>query len=301
MRILVTGATGFIGPHVVRSLAAAGHEVLSTSRAPSGPEGASTHITHDFSTNAAFPFVGHLDAIVHLAGNGNIQEAHRDPTAIAQLNAQGTLCALLLARRTGASFVLASSQRVYQPRPRPLDEEAPTTPADPYGYTKLAAESYVQMAGRLFGVTGSVLRFFSVYGPGQVISSGSSGVVAILGQRAVAGEPMVVMSHQRKDFVEISDTVEAVKLALETPTAPPRTYNIGTGVATSVFELARALRSAAESPSDIVEDFSEGDPGALVADIGRARHELGYRPRVALGEGLRSYVGWLQGPRAHPA
>jgi UDP-glucose 4-epimerase len=220
---------------------------------------------------------------------------------MALVNAQGTVHVLDLARRVGARVVLASTQRVYEPRPEPLTEDAPTRPTEPYGYTKLAAELYVAMAAQSFGVPSAVLRLFSVYGPGQVVTSGQSGVVAILGQRAVAGDPLLVMSHQRKDFVEVSDAVAAIALALEHAATPPPTYNIGTGRPTSVLELAQALKAAAGSASPIVEDYSEGDPGALVADIRRARMEMGYRPRVTLEEGLNRYVAWLRSTRSRSA
>lgn len=301
MRILVTGATGFIGRHAVRALAADGNEVVSLSRGPSGPPEASRHISHDLGRAARLPIVAPLDTIVHLAGEGNVEQGRRDPSWIAEVNAQGTLRTLDLARRTGAALILASSQRVYQPGPAPVGEEAPTRPLDPYGYTKLVAELYVQMAGWLFGVRGIILRFFSVYGPGQVITSGTSGVVAIFGQRALADAPLVVMSRQRKDFVEVSDAVQAIQTALERATAPPRPYNIGTGRPTTVLQLAKAVRQAAQSASPIIEDYAEGDPGGLVANIDLARAELGYQPRITLKEGLRRYVDWLRATGPHPA
>jgi UDP-glucose 4-epimerase len=301
MRVLVTGSTGFIGRHAVASLAAAGHYVISSSRGARGPATASRHVLHDFASPDPFPEIGAIDAVVHLAGDGNVQRAMANPADIARVNAQGTLHSLLLAGRHDATFVLASSQRVYRPRSTRLAESAPTIPSDPYGYSKLAAELYVQMAGRLFGLRGAVLRFFTVYGPGQFIASGLSGVVGILGQSATAGRPMVVMSHQRKDLVNVSDAVQGIELALERPAKPPRPYNVATGVATSVLDLARALRAVADSSSEIIEDYSEGNPGDLVADIGRARRELGYQPRVQLKEGLHRYVEWLRESGPHPA
>jgi nucleoside-diphosphate-sugar epimerase len=157
------------------------------------------------------------------------------------------------------------------------------------------------MAARLFAVPATILRLFSVYGPGQVVGAGQSGVVAILGQRAVAGRPMVVLSHQQKDFVEVSDAVDALERAMAHASTPARTYNIGAGRPVRVLELARALNEVAASASPIVEDYSESDPGALVADIGRARAELGYEPRITLEEGLHRYVDWLRSARPSPA
>ncbi len=301
MRILVTGSTGFVGLHAVAALAAAGHEVISSSRAASGPPGTALHVPHDFAAPADFPDVGHIDALVHLAGDGNAERAWAEPARIAQINAQGTLHALEVARRHDATFVLASTQRVYRLGPEPLAEDAPKMPQDPYGYSKLAAELFVEMAGQLFNVRGAILRFFTIYGPGQIIASGTSGVVAILGQHAAAREPMRVLSHQRKDLVEVSDAVQGIVLALEHPSAPPRPYNIATGVPTSVLDLARTIRTVADCDSEIVEDYSEGQPGDLVADITRARRELGFEPRVGLEEGLSRYVDWLRAASPHPA
>jgi UDP-glucose 4-epimerase len=300
LRVLVTGSTGFLGPHVIAALAPA-HEIVSSSRSTSGPAEAALHIPHDFATSAPFPEVGRLDAIVHLAGEGNVERAMADPARVAQINALGTLRALDVARQHNASFVLASSQRVYRPGPNALQEDATKQPTDPYGYSKLAAEFFVEIAGRLFDVRGAMLRFFTIYGPGQIIASGTSGVVAILGQRATANQPMMVLSHQRKDLVEVSDAVQGIVLALEHPSSPPRPYNIATGVPRSVLDLARTIHRVADSNSEIVEDYSEGDPGDLVADIARARTELGYEPRVGLEEGLRRYVDWLRAASPHPA
>jgi nucleoside-diphosphate-sugar epimerase len=191
---------------------------------------------------------------------------------------------------------------VYPPGPKPrFEEDAVTEASDAYALSKIAAEGMVFDGGAELGVPAAVLRFFTVYGPGQWITSGTSGVVAILGQRAVTREPMVVMSHQRKDLVDVSDVARAIVLALEHVSIPARPYNIATGVPTSVLELARALRRIAGCDSEIVEDYSEGDPGDLVADISRARQELGYEPRIDLEEGLRRYVDWLRSARPHSA
>jgi UDP-glucose 4-epimerase len=301
LRILVTGSTGFIGRHVVRDLAACGHNVLSSSRATIGPPDASQHLAHDFGSDDPFPEVGALDAIVHLAGNGDAQASWGQTGLVALTNAQGTLEALRVASRTHAIFVLASSQRVYRPQAEPLSETVAPLPPDPYGYTKLAAELYVEMAGRLFEVPGAVLRLFSVYGPGQEVKSGISGVVAILGQRAIENKPLIVMSHQAKDFIDVADVSAAIQLALAKPSRPARAYNIATGVPTSILDLARLIKSATASSSEIVEDYREGDPGPLVADISRARQELGFMPRIPLKEGLSRYVDWLVTARAHSA
>jgi len=301
MRVLVTGATGFMGRHLVSALKGRGDEVLSASRAGQGPPGSAQHVAHDFAGARPFPDVGRLDAVIHLAATSSADLAREQLAATALTNGQGTLHAVEVALREGAQFVLASSQRVYQPAGEPISEDNKREPTDPYGYTKLAAELYVEMAGRLLGLRGSILRFFTVYGPGQVISSGQSGVVAIFGWRAVRGKPLRVLGRQRKDFVEVSDAVAGMLCALDHPSQPPRPYNIATGQAVSVLELAREVAAAAGGPQEIDEDYSEGDPGSLVADITRAHEELGYMPRIGLQEGVRRYIEWLRTASAHPS
>ncbi len=301
MDILVTGGTGFIGRHAVTAFAAAGHRVWSLARASAGPAGAVGHIQHDLCEPLAPERVPPVAAIVHLAGHGDVDAAMADPVGAVLQNAQTTLHALQLARHYGASFQLASSQRVYRPRPRPLAEGALKLPTEPYGYTKLVAELYMEMASRIHSVPGTVLRLFSVYVPGQLIAGGQSGVVAIFASRALAGDELVVMSRARKDFVEVSDAVQAMTLALARPANPARAYNIGAGRPTSLTALARAVRAAAGSTSPIVERLADDDPSGLVADIRRARRELGYEPRISLQEGLHRYVAWLRSARAHPA
>lgn len=300
MRLLVTGATGFIGRHLVRRLAAEGHTVLSCSRSPTGPAEAAQHVHHDFAWGTLLPQMGPVDAVIHLAGASAVLDAQEDPARVAQVNVQGTLTALLFAREHGARFLLASSQRVYRPSPEALPEDAAKEPRDLYGYTKLAAELYVEMACRLDGVPAVVTRFFSVYGPGQVISRGTSGVVSILAQRAITGRPMVVMTREPKDFVEVSDVVEGITLALAACRSPAPAYNIAAGSPTTVLELATLLKRVAGSDSTIAEEYAD-EPGGLVANIDRARRELGYEPRVSLEEGLRTYVSWLSASGANPA
>ncbi len=299
MRILVTGATGFIGKHAVAGFTAAGHQVWSISRSPAGPPGVVEHLQHDLGEPLPPGRVPAIDAVVHLAGHGSVDAAIADPAAAVRQNAQTTLHVLEVARHSNASFILASSQRIYRPRRRALPEGAAKQPIEPYGYTKLVAELYVEMAGRVYGVPGTVLRMFSVYGPGQLIAGGQSGVVAIFATRALAGDELVVMSRHPKDFVEVSDVVQALTLALARPATPARAYNIGAGRATSLTALARAVRAATGSTSPIVERIGDEGPGGLVADIRRAQAELGFEPRVGLEEGLHRYVKWIRSSRTH--
>lgn len=294
MRVLVTGASGFIGRHLVKTLAAEGHTLVTASR--SDGSASEEHVRYDFASAEPFPEIAPVDAVVHLAAHSSASDG-LPADEIARVNVQGTLTALLVARRSHARFVLASSQRVYRPGSQAISEGGPTEPIDVYGYTKLAAELYTQMTARLFDVPATIPRFFSVYGPGQVVTQGTSGVVSILAQRALAGAPMVVMTRQPKDFVEVSDAVRGIILCLSACRVPSPAYNIATGVPTSVLTLAREIHTWTGSTSPITEDYSIDEPGGLVADIERARQELGYEPKIGLAEGLCNYVNWLRTTR----
>ena len=218
----------------------------------------------------------------------------QEPLAYTRVHSEGTLNMLEAARESGALLVLASSQRVSRPSGQSLGEDVPPEPADPYGYSKLVAEEWVQMYGRLLGVRASVVRLFSVYGPGQRLVAGTSGVLAILARRALAGQQLVVQRGVQRDFTYIADAVRGMELVMGSPGAVGRTYNLATGVGTSLEELARLVKEATGSRSPVEVQEAPATEGSYVADVGRARRELGYSPQVDLRQGLSYYVEWLR-------
>jgi UDP-glucose 4-epimerase len=231
---------------------------------------------------------------VHLAGRGDVGESRRDPVGYAELNGSGALKALEAARHARASFVLASSQRVYPLQPQPCSETAQLQPDSPYGYAKWVAEVWCQMASEQFDVPTTVLRFFSVYGPGQQ-PNGGSGVVTIFARAALGGTPLVVQSAGKRDFTDALDAARALLRAVEqSDTKGHRVYNIATGVGTSFSDLARLVVEISGSQSPIEERIDEPPGRDLVADITRAKTELGFEPCVPLRAGLERYVEWLK-------
>src|SRR4029077_17373582 len=134
----------------------------------------------------------------------DVGESRRDPLGYAELNAMGALHALEAARAAGAVFVIASSQRVYRAHPGAWEEDEPLAPDSPYGYAKWVAELWCRMSSEQFGLSTRVLRFFSVYGPGQQ-PHGGSGVVTIFARAARAGQPLVIQSAGQRDFSSVRD------------------------------------------------------------------------------------------------
>ena len=295
MRVLVTGASGLIGRHTVTHLLERGDQVRTFHRSGAVHPDVE-HVAGDVRTDvdALCRAARGTEAVVHLAGRGDVGESRRDPTGYAELNATGALHALESARGENAMFVLASSQRVYPLRPGLCGEADALAPDSPYGYAKWVAELWCRMATEQFGVTTRVLRFFSVYGPGQQ-PNGGSGVVTIFARVALAGEPLIVQSAGRRDFTDARDVARGIANALDRPAdGIHRIYNIATGSGTTFNELAHEIVGLVRSTSTIQERIDEPPGRDLVADISRARDELGYAPCVELSDGLRSYVEWLR-------
>ncbi|MDQ6675035.1 MAG: NAD(P)-dependent oxidoreductase [Chloroflexota bacterium] len=296
MTVLVTGASGLIGRHTVALLQQRGDHVRTFQRGVLDVPDAE-HVQGDVRTDlqALCAAARGCHAVVHLAGRGDVGESRRDPLGYAQLNAAGTLNALEAARAAGATFILASTQRVYPLQPAPCRElETPLAPDSPYGYAKWVAELWCRMASEQWGLTTRCLRFFSVYGPGQQ-ANGGSGVVTIFGRAALAGEPLVVQSAGRRDFSSARDVARGIQLALDLPAdGKPRVYNVATGVGTTFRELADVLLELTGSASRVEERIAEPMGSDLVADISRATADLGYTPCTGLRDGLEQYVQWLR-------
>jgi len=232
---------------------------------------------------------GTVDAIVHLAGRGDVQASFREPYEFNQLNALGTLNVLEGARDGRAHLILASTQRVYRPTAVRIAEDATLGPTDPYATSKLVAEQWCQMYAEQLGVPTTVVRLFSVYGPGQV-GQGNSGVVSIFLHRARRSEPLSIHADQRRDLTWVGDVAHGIRLALERPPSenrPWRVYNLATGLGTTLQELALRVREVTGSFSEVLPPTERSPEGDRVADITRAQAELGYQPTTTILDGLR--------------
>ena len=130
------------------------------------------------------------------------------------MHARGALNALEAAHTASATFVLASTQRIYPLQPGLCREDDSPQPDSPYGYAKWVAELWCRMAAEHYAVPVRVLRFFSVYGPGQQ-ANGGSGVVSIFGRAALAGEPLIVQSAGRRDFTDARDVARGISRAID--------------------------------------------------------------------------------------
>jgi dTDP-L-rhamnose 4-epimerase len=186
--------------------------------------------------------------------------------------------------------------------PLPTPETKPLAPASIYAIGKRDHEEMALVWGRAYRVPATALRFFNVYGPRQALSNPYTGVAAIFASRLLNGRPPVVFEdgRQSRDFVHVSDVVQAVITALEPGRGDGRALNVGTGSPTTVADvaevLARELRVEVEPK--IRESFRAGDVRHCVADIALARELLGFQPQVRFADGMRELAAWLANQEA---
>lgn len=180
-------------------------------------------------------------------------------------------------------------------------EEKPLRPTSIYAITKRDHEEMFLAIGAAYGIPTVALRYFNIYGPRQALSNPYTGVMAIFSSRILNGNRPLIFEDggQTRDFVHVSDIVQANLLALERDEAIGRVYNVGTGRPTSVRRVAEALAEQlgfAEAP-EVAGRYRAGDIRHCVADVTRARRELGYEPRMSLEEGMADLLAWLRTQR----
>lgn len=315
MRVLVTGGAGFIGSHIVDVLTQRGHDCsvvddLSSGSRENLPADVSFHeidICDEPRLAAVFDEV-RPDWVCHQAAQMSVARSVREPPFDARVNVLGLLNVLGQAQRCGASRVVAASSGgvLYGDVYEPAGEDHPADPISPYGITKWVGERYLQFYTREHGMTCVALRYSNVYGPRQN-PHGEAGVVAIFCKMMLAGEQARINGDGKydRDYVFGPDVAAANAAAFEAE-IPDRfaAYNIGTGVATDVNELARQIRDKcrqALAARGIDRDIPEpvhgparaGDLRSSIISAAKAQRELGWTPSVSVDEGLARTVEWF--------
>ena len=308
-RVLVTGGAGFIGSHVVDAHLAAGDEVtvldnLSTGRRANVPAGVRL-VEGDVRSEEARRLIvdGGFAVVNHHAAQIDVRVSVSNPVADAECNVIGLLNVLEGARGGGVGRVVFASSggTVYgEGAAIPTPETAPKLPASPYGVAKLASEFYLSTYAQLYGLEAAVLRYSNVFGPRQD-PHGEAGVVAIFCRRVLAGEPLTIFGDgkQTRDMVYVED-VAAANLAASRQPLPPlsdvdaRAFNVGTGVETSVAEMATQLGVAAGRTPQITHAAARaGEILRSALDVRKAERELGWRPRTTLAAGMANTLRWF--------
>jgi UDP-glucose 4-epimerase len=304
VKALVTGGAGFIGSNLVDALLARGDEVtvlddLSTGRREN-LDGAlaagATLVEADVRDAAAVREIAaqaRPEAVFHLAAQIDVRRSVEDPAFDAAVNVGGTANVLEAARAAGARRVVfvSTGGAIYgegKDKALPLDEGSAVEPLSPYGQSKFAAEGYLALYERLYGLSGVSMRLGNVYGPRQD-PLGEAGVIAIFcGKLRSGGRPTVFGDgRQTRDYIYVGDVVAALLAAAGS--GATGAINVGTGVETDVLELARALGElgGAEGFEPELAPARAGEVLRIAIDPGRAKRELGWEAVVGLAEGLR--------------
>ncbi|MGB5519613.1 MAG: SDR family oxidoreductase [Gammaproteobacteria bacterium] len=302
MKALVTGGAGFIGSHIVERLLAEGHEVtvlddFSTGHRDNLPENAQLDIVEgdvrDFDT------VNHctrnVDWVFHEAAVASVPKTVNDPVGSSAVNYQGTLHVLEAARQNKVSRVIfASSAAIYGDEPSlPKVETMLPVTLSPYAVDKLASEYACGMYTRLYGLDAVSLRYFNVYGPRQDPTSPYSGVISIFTDKLKQGSTPVIYGDgdQTRDFIFVSDVVEANMQAVYQDAAAGQAINIASGTKISLNELLHTLCDIKQV--EFSADYQQpraGDIKASYADVGKAQALLGWRSKITLEQGLRGLM-----------
>ncbi len=317
MRVLVTGAAGFIGAHVVRALAARGDAVAGLDNYNAYYDPALKHArVAALCPDARIERLDLLDRdglealfagfrperVVHLAAQAGVRWSIEHPQAYLDANLQGTLNVLEACRehRVG-HLVYASSSSVYGGGATPpfSEDQRIDRPLSFYAATKAANEGMAHSFAHVHGLAATGLRFFTVYGPW-----GRPDMAPVLFARAaLAGRPIEVFNHgrMRRDFTYVDDIVAGVLGALDhPPVAGPdgpahRVFNLGNHRPVELERFIAIIEQAAGRPVQrIYRDLQPGDMVETMADIRRAREAFGFEPRTPLDVGLPRVVDWLR-------
>jgi UDP-glucose 4-epimerase len=302
-RVLVTGGAGFVGGAVVRRLVEAGARVtvlddLFTGRAETVP--AQAEFVEGSVTDGELvrQLVGRASVVFHLAAR-NIIASTKNPRDDFATNIGGTLNVLLAAREAGPERVVyTSSTSIYgNPRSIPINEDDQVAALSPYAVSKFSGELYCHAFYESYGLPVAVVRYSNIYGPGQRPDNPYCGVVSRFLTSARQGTALTVHGdgEQTRDFTFIDDAVEATLLAAIHPRAEGEVFNVGTGIETSVNQLARLVCSTMQRPCE-VEHIDRRDIDNIrrrVVNIEKARRMLRWAPQVTLERGLARTVEWF--------
>jgi nucleoside-diphosphate-sugar epimerase len=299
VKVLITGAGGFIGSHLVDHFLSAGHEVRALDNFATGRRENILHVVDEIelvegdlqSYERVNTAVRDVEVVLHQAALPSVPRSVQDPLTSNASNVIGTLNVLLAARDSGVRRVVyASSSSIYGRNPEtPKREDLLPIPISPYAVAKLAGEGYCRTFHEVYGLETVALRYFNVFGPRQDPLSQYSAVIpnfitAFLESRSptIFGD-----GEQSRDFTYVENVVQANREAMDADGVAGNVYNVACGDRVTLNDLFYELKTITGRDIDATyEDARSGDVRHSQADISRAMSELGYRPSVDFGEGL---------------
>jgi nucleoside-diphosphate-sugar epimerase len=274
-KVLVSGASGFIGRHLVARLRADGHETIEA--------GSASGDVAEPATWKAFP---PADVVVHLAARSFVPDSWDAPGAFLRTNLTGTIEALEYCRAHGARLVFPSSYMYGDVLTQPIGERSALVAKNPYALSKKLAEEACQFFAEQFGVSVTIFRPFNIYGPGQ---AGTFLVPTIISQVTGGTEVRVRDLEPRRDYVYVLDVVDAMARAVARERGCG-VLNIGSGTSHSVADLIHTIQQVWGTDLPVRSDAvrRKGEIMDTVADVSRAGELLGWKPRFTLRQGLEA-------------
>ena len=304
-RAIVTGGAGFIGSHLVSRLIDEGWYVLVIDNLMSGyrhniPDGAD-FLWLDLARDDAIIELprDRYDVVFHLASHVGQEISFDHPLYDFKANGQSTVTMLNWCQKTNTKrFIFASSMNVYgEPQALPVDEGAVIAPPSPYAVGKIASEYFCSIYQH-FGVNSTCLRLFNIYGPRQDLTNMSQGMMSIYMAFILRGEPILVKGSvdRFRDFVYVTDAVDAFYRCAIDDKASGKIYNIASGRQTFVKEILNALvesfgYSGASYPI-IMAEPTRRDQFGIYGCSKKISDELGWSPEVTLENGLKEMIRW---------
>jgi dTDP-glucose 4,6-dehydratase len=306
LRILVSGAAGFIGSHMCDRLLAEGHAVVAVDNFLTGRERNVAHL----DGNAQFRLIRHditqpleldgsVDAVLNMASPASPKDYLQHPIATLDVGSAGTRNMLELARATGARFLLTSTSECYgDPLEHPQRETYwgnvnPVGPRSCYDESKRFAEALTMAYQRTYGLRTNIARIFNTYGPRMKLDDGR--VVPAFIDQALRGEAITIFGDgsQTRSFCYVADLVEGIYRLMQSDERYP--VNLGNPNEMTIREFAeRILRATGGSSPIVNRPLPEDDPKQRQPDISKARRLLGWEPRVPLEEGLRLTLAYFR-------
>ncbi len=302
MKILITGGAGFIGSHIAQAYQAAGHSVvivddLSTGKKERVGNVPFYHIDiRDLSELKAI-FEKEKPVVVnHQAAQSNAEVSVQDPIKDYEVNVVGLLNVLECCSEFGVKKIIFSSSAAVYGEKKPdaggLCEDEALLPLSPYGASKMTGELYLRCYQHLYGTPFVILRYANVYGPAQ--DGGEAGVVPVFITALLAHKPGMVFGdgEQTRDYVFVNDVAQANLRALTT--GDNGVFNIGTGIATNVNQLAALLKEIIGKGTVTPGPVRVGDIRASFLNSERAKKTLGWAAETPLRDGLKKTVEWFK-------
>ena len=288
-RILVTGDSGFVGSHLAAELRRQEAEVLTLTER----DGCLTDIREWPKVRDLGGKWGRVDLVYHLAALMFVPYSFENPRETYEVNVLGTLNILELCRLCGVEKVVFASSYVYgHPQYLPVDEEHPLNPTNPYARSKVVGEALCKAYYEDYKLNCTILRPFNIYGEGQ---SDSFLIPSILKQ-LVSGKIELRDPEPRRDFLYISDAIEAYLKAGEYARSDFEIINIGYGVSYSVDNIVRKVLEVWGQEVEVSYQHQRrrGEIMDVVANVQKAKEKLGWEPKVDFEEGMRRYIEWYK-------